>query len=90
MDKTAKLWSLKNSKLIGNITGHIDYVNCVSSFFSSPKGLTGSSDRTFKEWDFNTLKMIKNVYKFLISFLQKQIYNFLNNYSYFCLFICVV
>jgi len=61
MDKTAKLWSLKNSKLLGNITAHIDYINCVNSFFSSPKGLTGSSDRTFKEWDFNTLKMIKNV-----------------------------
>ncbi len=61
MDKTAKLWCLKNSKLLGNITSHIDYVNCVNSFYSSPKGLTGSSDRTFKEWDFNTLKMIKNV-----------------------------
>lgn len=45
---------------MGNITAHIDYVNCVSSFYSSPKGLTGSSDRTFKEWDFNNLKMIKN------------------------------
>ena len=71
MDKTAKLWSLKNSKLLGNITAHIDYVNCVFSFYSSPKGLTGSSDRTFKEWDFNTLKMIKNV-KIII--LSKKIY----------------
>jgi len=66
MDKTAKLWSLKNCKLLGNITAHIDYVNCVTSFYSSPRGLTGSSDRTFKEWDFNTLKMIKNVSKIII------------------------
>ncbi len=61
MDKTAKLWSLKNNKLLSTFTGHIEYINCVSSFYSSERGLTGSSDRTVKEWDFNTTKMIKTV-----------------------------
>jgi len=83
MDKTAKLWSLKNSKLIGNITAHIDYVNCVSSFYSSPKGLTGSSDRTFKEWDFNNLKMIKNVkLSIIIRFLKNQIFKFILSFVF--------
>jgi WD40 repeat protein len=63
MDKSAKLWSLKNNKLLVTFTGHIDYINCVATFNSAPKGLTGSSDRTFKEWDFNTLKLSRNVRK---------------------------
>jgi WD40 repeat protein len=61
MDKSAKLWSLKNNKLLNTFTGHIDYINCVATMNSAPKGLTGSSDRTFKEWDFNTLKLSRNV-----------------------------
>jgi WD40 repeat protein len=61
MDKSAKLWSLKNSKHLATFTGHIEYINCVSAYYSSQKGLTGSSDRTVKEWDFNTLKMVRNV-----------------------------
>jgi WD40 repeat protein len=62
MDKSAKLWNLKNSKHLATFTGHIEYINCVSVYFSSQKGLTGSSDRTVKEWDFNTLKMVRNVF----------------------------
>jgi WD40 repeat protein len=61
MDKSAKLWSLKNNKLLVTFTGHIDYINCLQACNSMPKGLTGSSDRTFKEWDFNTLKLSRNV-----------------------------
>lgn len=61
MDKTAKMWALKNNKLLATLTGHIDYVNTVQTFYSSQRGLTGSSDRTIKEWDFNTLKLSRNV-----------------------------
>ncbi len=61
MDKSAKLWSLKNNKLLQTFNGHIDYINCVQNFNSSSKCLTGSSDRTFKEWDLGTLKLSRNV-----------------------------
>lgn len=61
LDKTAKLWSLKKNKLLSTFTGHIDYINCVQSFYSAERGLTGSSDRTLKEWDFNKLKLVNNV-----------------------------
>ena len=56
LDKTAKLWSLKNNKLLNIFNGHIDYVNCVKSLNAQQRGLTGSSDRTIKEWDYNTNK----------------------------------
>jgi len=59
LDKTAKLWSIKNNKLLNTFTGHIDYINAVKSFNAQPKALTGSSDRTIREWDFNDLKLIK-------------------------------
>jgi WD40 repeat protein len=58
MDKLAKLWLLKNNKLLNTFTGHIDYINSVKSLYSSERGLTGSSDRTIREWDFNTSKMM--------------------------------
>jgi WD40 repeat protein len=61
MDKTAKLWNLKSKKLLSTFTGHIDYINCVRHFYSYPKGITGSNDRTIKEWDFEKLKLISNV-----------------------------
>lgn len=61
LDKTAKLWELKNNKLKGTFTGHIDYINTVATYYSSSRGLTGSSDRTIKEWDFQTLKLSKTV-----------------------------
>lgn len=60
MDKTAKLWTLKNNKLACTFTGHIDYVTCVGTFYSSLKGLTGGADRTIKEWDFQTQKLSRN------------------------------
>jgi WD40 repeat protein len=66
MDKSAKLWSLKNNKLLVTFTGHIDYINCIHTYNSSQRALTGSSDRTFKEWDFNTLKLSRNVNNFLL------------------------
>ena len=59
LDKTAKLWMLKNNKLLNTFTGHIDYINCVQSFNAFEHGLTGSSDRTIREWDFNTQNIVK-------------------------------
>ena len=56
LDKTAKLYSLRNSKLLNTFNGHIDYINCVKSLNAQQRGLTGSSDRTIREWDFNTNK----------------------------------
>ena len=59
LDKSAKLWSLKNNKLINTFTGHIDYINCVKSLNAQQHGLTGSSDRTIREWDYNTKSMVR-------------------------------
>ena len=58
-DKTAKLYSLKNKKLLNTFIGHTNNINCVKSFNNSQLGLTGSSDETIKEWDFNNNKMIR-------------------------------
>jgi len=56
LDKTAKLWSLKNNKLLNTFNGHIDYINCVKCLNAQQRGVTGSSDRTIREWDYNTYK----------------------------------
>ena len=56
LDKTAKLWSLRNNKLLNTFNGHIDYINCVKSLNAQQRGITGSSDRSIKEWDYNTNK----------------------------------
>ncbi len=61
LDKQAKLWSLKNSKLMASFTGHIDYINCCHAFSVSQRAITGSSDKSIKEWDFNSLKLSRNV-----------------------------
>lgn len=59
LDKTAKLWSLKNNKLITTYTGHIDYINCCKALNGHQHGLTGSSDRTIREWDFNSKNTVR-------------------------------
>jgi hypothetical protein len=59
LDKTAKLWALKNNKLLNTFTGHIDYINCVKSLNAQQHGLTGSTDRTIREWDYNTKTMVR-------------------------------
>lgn len=64
LDKTARLWELKNNKLKGQFTGHIDYINAIATYYSTQRGITGSSDRTMKEWDFQTLKLQKTVNTF--------------------------
>ena len=46
LDKTAKLWSLRNNKLLNTFNGHIDYINCVKSLNAQQRGITGSSDRS--------------------------------------------
>ena len=50
---------MKNNKLLNTFTGHIDYVNCVKTLNAQQHGLTGSSDRTIREWDFNTKNMVR-------------------------------
>lgn len=59
LDRTAKLWDLKNSKLISSFIGHINYINAVASGNTSQKGYTVSTDRSIREWDFSERKLIK-------------------------------
>lgn len=58
-DKVANLYSLKNNKLINTFVGHTDIINCVKSFKTKQHGITGSSDKTIKEWDYNSTNMIR-------------------------------
>ena len=58
-DNTAKLWNLKNNKLLSNYTGHKDHINCIKCLYTKSQGLTGSSDNSIKEWDFNTNNTIR-------------------------------
>ena len=59
LDKSAKLWDFKSNKIISVFNEHTDYINCVKCFNTKSCGLTGSSDNTIKEWDFNTKTMTK-------------------------------
>ena len=58
-DKTARLYSLKNKRLLSTFIGHTNNINCVKSYNNRQIGLTGSSDETIKEWDYNTNQMIR-------------------------------
>ncbi len=58
-DKTANLWSLKNNELLHTFSGHNNNINCVNSFNYNEYGLTGSSDKTVKQWDFNTKNLMR-------------------------------
>ena len=53
------MWNLKNSKLLTTFTEHIDYINAVYNLHTQEKELTGSCDRTIREWDFNQLKLTR-------------------------------
>lgn len=59
LDRSAKLWDLKSSKMLYSFSGHIDYINQVITANSIKKGYTASSDRTIKEWDLESKKLIK-------------------------------
>lgn len=39
--------------------GHLDYINTVTCCNSSRRAFSGSSDRTIKEWDLDSKKLIK-------------------------------
>lgn len=59
LDKTAKLWNIKNGKFLNSFIGHLDYINTLICANSSKRGFTGSSDRTVKEWDLESKKLLK-------------------------------
>ena len=60
-DSTTKLISSQNSNLISNFSEHANEVNCVKCYHLKEKGLSGSSDNTIKEWDFDTKKLIQEL-----------------------------
>ena len=61
IDKTAKLYSLKSYKLSYTFTGHDKGINCLTSLNTKDCGMTGSSDETVKEWDYNSKKMARDL-----------------------------
>ena len=82
LDRQAKLFSLKNNNHIASFTGHIDYINACCTYLTSQMAVTGSSDKTLKEWDFDSLKLARNVifksysYRLLMIIDSMQIFMF--------------
>ena len=60
-DSTVKLINSQNSSLISNFSEHANEVNCVKCYNLKEKGLSGSSDNTIKEWDFDTQKLLQEL-----------------------------
>ena len=60
-DKIVKLFNIKNNKFIYDFKGHNDEITCIKSLINQDKGITGSKDRTIKEWDFKTGKLINSI-----------------------------
>ena len=58
-DSTVKLINAQNSNLISNFSEHANRVNCVKCYNLKEKGISGSSDNTIKEWDFDTKKLLQ-------------------------------
>ena len=61
LDKTAKLYSLQDNRTVNTFNGHSSYINCVKSLNTRKRGITGSSDLTIREWDYNTYKEIRKL-----------------------------
>jgi WD40 repeat protein len=60
-DGTAKIWDVKNGKLLHSLEGHRDWINTVAF---SPDGkwiLTASSDSTAKVWDAQSGKLFHSL-----------------------------
>ena len=60
-DSTVKLINAQNSNLISNFSEHANRVNCVKCYNLKEKGISGSSDNTIKEWDFDTQKLLQEL-----------------------------
>lgn len=60
-DSTVKLINAQNSNLISNFSEHANGVNCVKCYNLKEKGISGSSDNTIKEWDFDTQKLLQEL-----------------------------
>ena len=60
-DSTAKIFSSLNFNLISNLTEHSKPINCVKCYHIQNRGLTGSSDNTIKEWDFDKKNLVQEL-----------------------------
>jgi WD40 repeat protein len=62
-DLTAKLINSQNLNLVTNFTftEHSKEINCVKCYHLKEGGLTGSSDNTIKEWDFDNKTLIQEL-----------------------------
>ena len=56
-DASLKLFSLKENKLYADFIEHGSEINCVECFKNSDGGVSGSNDKTIKEWDFESKKL---------------------------------
>ena len=64
IDKTIKIWSLKNKKLLRTIRGHIKKISSVALSTNGNIIASSSSDGTIRIWDIKTgqqLQILKNI-----------------------------
>ena len=61
LDSTAKLINSQNLNLITNFSEHAKEINCVKCYHLKERGITGSTDNTIKEWDFDNKKLIQEL-----------------------------
>jgi len=60
-NNTAKLYEISGKKLVATFEGHKGPVLCAKTFYTKQKGITGSSDKTIKKWDFQSKKVYKSL-----------------------------
>jgi len=56
LDKTLKIWNLKNGKLIKTLEGHTGGINSVSISYDREYIASGSGDKSLRVWGFNNDK----------------------------------
>jgi WD40 repeat protein len=49
-DKTLKIWSCDDGRLIATLTDHLDTINAIAFDRSGQLFISGSSDKTIKIW----------------------------------------
>lgn len=59
-DRLAKVWDLKDQKLLATLEGHSDYVTAVAFRADKDQLASAAADKEIKVWDLKTKELLKN------------------------------
>jgi WD40 repeat protein len=59
-DRLARVWGLKEQKLLATLEGHSDYVSAVAFRKDKSQLASASADKEIKVWDLKTKELLKN------------------------------